>query len=252
MKYSRWNPRPPEFDERLCADYQRYARDHRLAELCDELRAIDPDLTLPRMRARARALDLQVSANRGAHPSQRKYVDWSDDQVRAEFEAFKVSGVSVSRWCKRHRYNRGRWSSRVRDVVGEDAWDVAVEHNWPDYTWYVAGRTLEYAVVAALQRCGFFPQRTKRSLTAADVSGMRADLNVLVQCKVHGYVPPKEWNALIELADRAGATALVATHDLTKARIQWYRITGPKDGTRRSQPWEPVKVTTDGLVPVGA
>lgn len=247
---SRWDPRLPAFDERLRQDYQLYAREHRLAELCADLQVIDPHLTLPRMKSRARQLGLQVSANRGAHPSERKYADWSDDEVRREFEKFKTSGVSISRWCKRHGYNRNQWSLRLREVVGEEDWDVAVEHNWPDYTWYVAGRTLEYAVVAALKCTGFFPQRTKRSLTACDVSGMRHDLNVLVQCKVHGYLGPDEWNELIDLSELAGATPLLATHDRTKARISWFRLDGRKDGTRRPQPMTPVKLTAAGVVPV--
>lgn len=253
MAFSRWNPRPPAFDERLRADYQTYAREHRLAELCEELRTIDPDLTLPRMKGRAAALGLQVSANRGAHPSQRLSVYRDPAEVLRSFEAFEKSGVSVSRWCKRHGYNRETWSRACRAAVGEERWDKAVEHNWPDYTWYVVGRQLEYSVVAALKRHGWWPQRSKRSLTSCDVSGMRADVNVIVQCKVHGYLPPAEWNELMDLAEQTGAVPLLATHDKTMARISFYELLDRKTGDRRQrQPYRPVQLTPDGLVPITA
>ncbi len=60
--------------------------------------------------------------------------------------------------------------------------------------------------------------------------------SALVQCKVNGWCSPSEWNALLELAERAGAMALVAYR--AKRKVYFNRLMYRKSGIPgEAQPW---------------
>lgn len=217
----------------------------------DELAAV-LGRTETSLHSRAHRLGLTAAGAVG-RKRRTRYALWTDEHCRREFEAFKASGLCGARYCEQKGYAYVPWSLKLRQHIPDDEWDAAVEHNWPSSSWYVKGRQLEYAVVKVLRRHGWWPQRTKRSLTCCDVSGMRADLNVLVQCKLNGRLGIDEWNELIDLAEQTGAVPLLATHEKSLARIQWYRLDARKRrGVRQRQPMTPVRLTAAGVVPLTA
>jgi Holliday junction resolvase len=241
----------PELEAQLRERYADYARAGRVQELADELSALAGE-TIPRQRVVNKAARLGLTKKE--HARRAIYADWSPERCREDFEAFKASGLCVLRYCAKHGYNPGAWSRAIRAQVPEEEWDAATEHNWPAHHWYVKGRSLEYRVKAQLERMGFFAVRTKRSLTAADVSAMRDGLNLLVQCKLHGYVPPDEWNRLVDLAAQAGAVPLIASSKT--GRLQYFRVDAKKprkgSGSRLPEPKTPVQVTREGIVEVAS
>lgn len=67
---------------------------------------------------------------------------------------------------------------------------------------------------------------------------------LLIQCKTNGKCDPAEWNHLYELAGAAGAVPVLAVRerDGRKVRVALYRMTGPKDGSGRRSPKEPLSL----------
>jgi Holliday junction resolvase len=211
-------------------------------------------LAYERVTAKAFRLGLQSPDLKDRPPIRARYASWSEEQVREEFERFKKSKLCVLRYCAKHGYDRGAWSKRLREVIPDEEWDPVVEHNWPAHHWYVKGRELEYKVKGQLEKVGFFATRTRRSLTCADVTGLRADVNVIVQCKRHGALPPDEWNALVDLARQTGAVPLLASYKT--GRLRYFRLDEKKppkgSGIRgRRQPMTPIDVTLEGIVEIG-
>lgn len=103
---------------------------------------------------------------------------------------------------------------------------------------YRRGRGLEYYVRDRLAEMGYVTLRSPASKGPADVVAMRPGEVYFVQCKVAGYMGVGEWNELMDYAERAGATPILATRGAGGRGVEYYRLTGRKDGTRRRQPME--------------
>ncbi len=60
-----------------------------------------------------------------------------------------------------------------------------------------------------------------------------------------GYLPPKEWNEIYEVAKSVNAIPVLAQRDGVRD-IVYLKLTGKKDGSRRRQPAEKFKPQTRG------
>lgn len=107
------------------------------------------------------------------------------------------------------------------------------------------GSLAERAVADHLNHEGYVVMRAAGSFGPADLTALKPGQTLLVQVKRESregrraHVKPADWNALLEVAIRAGALPIVAIKGFRK--ITLYRITGPKDRPRREPPWTPFR-----------
>jgi Holliday junction resolvase len=111
---------------------------------------------------------------------------------------------------------------------------------------YARGADFERKVLADLALNGYRVLRAAGSHGKADVIALKMGEVVLVQCKLTGPggVRPAEWNALHELAEAVGATALIASRPV-RGRIEYLRVLGPKRPHMRRPPvakWTPDRI----------
>jgi Holliday junction resolvase len=105
---------------------------------------------------------------------------------------------------------------------------------------YARGADFERAVASCLHSDGYETFRIAGSHGSADVIAIKPGQILVIQCKLTGPggVSPREWNGLLEMARRVHAVPLVA-HRPVRGRIEYLRITGPKDRPTRRPPAEP-------------
>jgi len=82
--------------------------------------------------------------------------------------------------------------------------------------------------------------RSPGSKSPADLIVLGEQFAWLVQCKIHGVCPRKEWNALIEAAELAHAVPLIVYRD--KRELVWMRPYMFKTGKKMAQPWVKVMI----------
>ncbi|MEV6180145.1 restriction endonuclease [Streptomyces sp. NPDC052015] len=111
---------------------------------------------------------------------------------------------------------------------------------------YARGRDLEHRVRAHLRGQGYEVLRTAGSKSKVDLVAIKPGQVLFVQCKRTGALPPAEWNALWDLAQRAGAIPVLAEQLKPRGRKYW-RLTGRKDQPGRRQPY--VELLLDELAP---
>lgn len=107
---------------------------------------------------------------------------------------------------------------------------------------YAKGRAFEYRVRDYLDKREYFWVRSAGSKGVADLVALKDGYPaLLIQCKRHGAMPPKEWNALLIAAAEAGAEPVLARND-AKHHIELLRLTYWKDGRGAKQPMEPYTI----------
>lgn len=103
-------------------------------------------------------------------------------------------------------------------------------------TSYKKGRQFEYRVRDYLERIDFLVVRSPRSLSPFDLIAINdKGVILLVQCKVDGVLPPKEWNALLRLANKYNVLAVCAFR--SRRKIEWRQLFKMKTALRSPQPW---------------
>ena len=93
---------------------------------------------------------------------------------------------------------------------------------------YSRGRAFEYAVRDDMRGRGFVAVRSPASKSPADVYCMSRDMDVLIQCKADGRLPPKEWNDFMDYCDKAGAIPVLAMRDNRGRGIVYKLLTDRK------------------------
>lgn len=76
---------------------------------------------------------------------------------------------------------------------------------------YAQGKRLEAKVIEALRQAGFVTMRSAGSKGVVDVMAVRPGELLFVQVKRTRPPGPEEWNKLVDLAEWAGATPILAT-----------------------------------------
>jgi Holliday junction resolvase len=175
-----------------------------------------------------------------------RVAQWADTLPTAKaariLEAFRKSRYGVIQFAKRRGYDLEQLHAAMRKHHGP-AWDALVESKgMKAENRYKAGRAFEYRVRDVLRPLGFFVQRSPGSKGAIDLLAVRDGLALMVQCKRGGACPPKEWNALFDLATSHGCVPVLASAELGKGATFW-RMTARKSGERgQRQPMEPYAV----------
>lgn len=198
------------------------------------------------------------------------YSRWTPEEARTEFDAYQSAcaevrernarrkrrasheaELSIGRYCAQRGYNAIMWAAAIRRHVDQAVWQAAVERNWPSKTRYwIAVNRHEAPVAKLLRKLGYDAERTYRSRTPADVRAIpprnRGDLQTLyIQCKDGGGLPPADWNAIYDHAQRYGGVPLLSS--VADGTIRFWRLDARKERKRNyPQPMTPVEFAADG------
>lgn len=167
--------------------------------------------------------------------------------LRPILEQYAKSRLTMSEYCKSHNYGElGFERAMQRNFPAE--WETVVELKKSNAPMYKRGRDFEYAVKHNLEKNGFVCMRSPASKSPADLMAVRHGKTIFVQCKLHGALPPAEWNAFIDYAEKAGVSPIMAARKKTGTGIDYFLLTGKKDGSKRRQPMKAIDFTgrTDG------
>jgi Holliday junction resolvase len=216
--------------ERLQLEYHLYA----FAERLDAL-AADMGRTKYFLCRQARALGLTDQKRAKPYIAKWKYMD--DAVASGIWERFKTAHLTLGEFCRKHGFDDLGFSKTMRERFA-DEYDYVIELKAPKQTHYRLGRAVEYKVRDFLRKSGYFALRSPKSLGPLDVLAIKRGLVLFVQCKRAMAVSVRQWNALYDLSEYVGAIALVAGQPARRG-LSFMRIIGPKDGTKRAQPWEP-------------
>lgn len=224
---------------RLERDYVAYRAHGQVAVLAEEM-----GRTVQFLSRKARELGLTDARHEKRWKGQWKYM--SDDAARVLMDAFKASPLGLGQFCAKHGYTddgfrealAGRWP---------DEWEHVIESKAPASTKYRLGRALEYRIRDQLKKLGYFAMRSPASRSPIDVIAVRPGVVLMIQCKRGGTLPPKEWNALFDLATSCGAIPVMAENPVPRTTNYW-RLTDRKDGSKRRQPMEPFDPDGPGAV----
>ena len=216
--------------ERLVRDYAIYRAHGKVSDLAAEL-----GRTVQFLSRQARALGLTDASADKIWKGHWKHM--SDEAARVLMDDFKTSPLTLSQFCEKHGYStdglhlalKKRWP---------DEWDHVIEAKVPASTMYRLGRAVEYRFKELMEAEGYVVMRSPASKSPVDLVAIKPGQVLFVQCKRSGSLPPKEWNALYDLAESAGALPIMAERPLPRVYRYWL-LTARKDGTKRRQPMTP-------------
>jgi Holliday junction resolvase len=113
--------------------------------------------------------------------------------------------------------------------------------NRPAGTAYARGAALERRIIAELTERGYLCCRSAGSGGVGDIWCVREGQLYVIQVKRDGYLPPREWNTLYDLAVASGFVPILASAEPRKpvryARIIDFCAFWCRD--RPSEVWEP-------------
>lgn len=216
--------------ERLLAEYEIYRAHGKVSELAAEM-----GRTVQFLSRMARQLGLTTSHYDRLYAGKWKYL--SDSAARILFDEFKASPLILREWCAK----KGVDDEGFRNSMYSrwpDEWEAVIESKAPLSTKYRLGRALEYRVRDVLKDAGYFAMRSPASKTPIDIIGIKPGQVLMVQCKRGGSLPPKEWNALYDLALSCGALPVMAERPYPRT-LNFWLLTARKDGSKRRQPMTP-------------
>jgi Holliday junction resolvase len=91
---------------------------------------------------------------------------------------------------------------------------------------YRVGRATENKARAVLHRAGYVTLRSWMSRSPADLVALKAgEPSLLIQVKKHGYMLPLEREALVAMADQAGATPVLCRME-SDGTLTFHAMTG--------------------------
>lgn len=217
--------------DRLVREYAIYRANGQVARL-----AADMGRTVPFLSRQARALGL-TDGNRHAklYASTWKYM--TEDAARVVMDAFKTSPLGVGQFCAKNGYDDEGFTKTLRKFW-PDEYEHVVESKAPLSTKYRLGRQVEYRVRDYMKAQGYVAMRSPASKSPIDIIAIKPGQVLFIQCKRGGSLPPKEWNAIFDLAQEAGAIAVMAETPYPRC-LRFWRLLARKDGSKRRQPMEP-------------
>lgn len=219
---------------RIKREYVAYADAGRLDELAAEMGRTKQTLC-------RKAGELGLTDQRRPKEYFRKWQTVGKDAARVIFDDYLSGKQTLAAFCRARGYNRNGVAALFTHHF-EEEFDAAKEKGHTTGNWrYAAGRRFEYRVRDHLADLGAFVMRSPGSKTPVDILAVFKGEPVFVQCKSGPWYSVSEWNDFLALATEHCATPIYATKD-KRGRIKLYRITEPKDGSRRPMSpdeWEP-------------
>lgn len=171
----------------------------------------------------------------------RVWDNLEDEILYSLMEKYSHSQGTVAEFCKRHGYGSVGFERECSKRFPAE-WEAIVELKKSKQPMYKVGRNFEYATKRDLEKYGFIVLRSPASKTPADLVAIREGLIIFIQCKLHGAMGVKEWNAFLDYADKGGAAPVMAQRSSTGRGISYFLLTDKKDGSKKPQPmveWTP-------------
>lgn len=217
-------------DEKYLAErYIAYRDAAQLQTLADELGRTKQFIC-------RKAKELGLTDKRGKKPAFRRWSDVPDAVLIGIWERFKHSRLGVNAFCRESHYNIQSFVDAMRRVF-PDEYEAVVASKKPKSTQYARGRDFEYYVRDCFTKAGYLALRSPASKSPADLYCMAKGRLVFVQCKLHGVIPPDEWNEFLDYCESVGAEPVVAMRGPHDRGAEFRVIAGRKDGSKRPQPW---------------
>lgn len=213
--------------DRLRRDYLLYKDLGKVSQLAESM-----GRTAAFLSRQARALGLTDASRPKPWLGKWKYLD--EEQAALLLDDFKASRLGLNQYLAK----KGWPDDGFRDAIQRyfpDEWDAVIESKQPRQTMYRLGRAVEYRVRDHLRKLGWFVLRSPASKSPLDLVAVKAGRIVFIQAKRSLAMAPKEWNAFYELATGVGAEPVMAGSPTGRGLV-YYRLTGPKDSSRRAQP----------------
>ena len=227
-------------DDRLRDEYGIAATTGKVGELAEDL-----GRTMRAVNIRASRLGLGDRKRPKIHKAKWKYM--GEESARIIFEQFKQARFDMKQFCARRGFDNGGFSNCMKRHF-PDEWEHVIEAKQYKQTMYRIGRQFEYRVRDHLKSLGYFALRSPASRSPIDLVAIRMGVVLLIQCKRGGALPPKEWNALLDIATGCGAVSILATSP-TGRGVTYHRLLGQKDGSKRLQPYEAFNPEYGGIAP---
>lgn len=211
-------------------EYQGYASRGKLADLAGRL-----GRTKHSVCRYAGQMGLTDKNRPKAYISTWKYMP--EDEAAEWFKRFKKSPLGLNKFCAKNDIDDLGFSRTMKRFFPAE-YESLIELKAPKSSLYKLGRSFEYRVRDMMREHGYFVTRSPQSRSPVDLTCIRKDSIVVVQCKRGGQFHRQEWNEFYRLATSIGAEPILATMPETKTRgIKLYRLVGEKDGSKRAQPW---------------
>lgn len=221
-----------EDDERIVREYELFASVGKVVDLADAM-----GRTRFALCRRAGVLGLTNPKRKRPWVAVWKYI--SDEAANVIWEDFKATKLCLGAYCKKRGYDDLGFA-RIMRARYADEWDYVIELKAPKQTKYRFGREFEYRARDDLRKRGFFVLRSPRSNSPTDLVAVRKNCVLFVQCKRSGALGVVEWNQLFDLAGSVGALPLLAMIPSVQRGVEYFRLIGRKDGSKRAQPMEPI------------
>lgn len=219
----------PEDTEKLKKEYQKYA-------LIGKLDALARQLGRTKYFICRQARELGLTDQKRPRDYSSIWKNMTEQEASVLWEDFKATRLTLSRFCKvRGIGETGFW--RTMTKFFPDEYEGIIESKTPKTSIYRLGRQFEYRIRDYLKKLGFFVLRSPASKSPIDLVAIRKGLVLFVQCKTSGTLPPKEWNALLDLSESVGAVPVLAEREKVRG-ILFHKLKGRKDGSKRAQPYE--------------
>lgn len=216
--------------ETLRRDYLIYRDLGQLARLAERM-----DRTVPFLARQARKLGLTDVSRPKFWAGHWRHM--TEEQAALLLDDFKRSRLGLGQYVAKKGWPDDGFRS-VMQRYFPDEWDHVIESKAPRQSMYRLGRSVEYRVRDELKKLGYFVLRSPASKSPIDLAAIARGVVLFIQAKRSGILEPGEWNELVDLAESVGATPILAGSP-TGRGIEYWRLTGRKDGSKRRQPREP-------------
>jgi Holliday junction resolvase len=218
-----------EFD-RLRRDYLLYRDLGQLSKL-----AVSMGRTVAFLARQARTLGLTDPSRPKPFLAKWKYL--TEEQVALLLDDFKRSRLGVGQYTAKKGWDAEGFTNAVRRYFA-DEWDAVIESKAPRQGMYRLGRAVEYRVRDHLRRLGYFVLRSPASKSPLDLVAIAPGVVLFVQAKRSLALSPKDWNELLALAVSVSAVPILVGQPKGRG-LDYFRLVGPKDGSKRRQPMVP-------------
>lgn len=224
----------PKFND---ADRDRLRRDYLKHRDTGTLAALAKSMGRTRqfICRQARTLGLTSYKHQKRYMSKWKYM--TEAEARTIMDNFKAARMGMGTYCRVHGYDDLGFS-RTLSGFFPDEWEHVIESKTPLSSKYRRGRQFEYHIRNLLRGLGYFVMRSPASKSPIDLVAIKTGTVLFVQCKTSGALIVSEWNELLDLATSVGAVPVLAFRHMVR-QVTYRKLIGPKDGSKRRQPFVP-------------
>lgn len=157
-----------------------------------------------------------------------RWSSFTEQAARIVFDHFVTSRLNITRFASRYGYPAGSLAQLFTSYWPEEYAPLAEVKKLKTST-STQGANLERRLRDTLVAAGWWVLRSPASKGAADLLALRDGEILLVQAKRSGALPPREWNNLMDLAEKTGGRPVLAENPYPGAYF-WWELLSRKEG----------------------